>query len=38
MHTQKIVLVTVGRAAILTRAEVQGPFNEIGMLKSRTPI
>lgn len=38
MQTKKVVLITVGRAAVLTRAEPVGPFNEIGMLKSRTPI
>lgn len=38
MQTKKIVLVTIGRAAVLTRAEVQGNFDEIGMLKSRTPV
>jgi len=39
MKTQKTIrLVVIGRAATLTRAELQGQFEEIGVLKSRTPM
>lgn len=38
MPTSRPTLVRIGDARRLTRAEVQGPYAEIGLMRSRTPL
>ena len=38
MSRSKLTLVRIGEARLLTRAEVQGPYAEIGVMRSRTPL
>lgn len=38
MPTPRLNLVRIGEARRLTRAEVQGPYAEIGVMRSRTPL
>lgn len=38
MKTTKIALIRLGSARALTQLEVDGPFAEIGLGRSKTPI
>ena len=38
MKTSKIALVRIGSARVLTQLQPEGPFAEIGVNRSKTPV
>lgn len=37
MPKAKLILIPLGSAHSLTKAEIQGPFAELGVMRSKTP-